>query len=678
MPIRRPETLATAYSLTVGLAGLAALAWMSAASTAPLSASLLVLFFTFSLIIKLLGFHIAADVTHSLGGTVDLAALLVLGAPQAGWPIALGSLVATALASRGDRGVGSGWIAPALFNAGLKAVITLVCGLLLRNLGASFPPRELTAPILVGTSSVFITWVGLDHLGWAILELLRTGRNGLIAWLRSVLVASILVELAPLPLSLLIAAVYGALGITPFVLSALLLGALAAVVGRLAEATFTLRQRVAELTALNRMGQEILQARLDVDRLCELIYEEASRIVDTSTFQLGLFHGDEYELKVWVRQGRRQAPARFPQGGSEGIIGWLRQSATPLLVRDFAAESGTLPASPSYVSPDPPRSAVFVPLLSENRVVGAIAIQSFRPGAFRENHVRLLSNIANQAAAAIENALLQAQAEEKKKLERELEVARQIQSSLLPGCCPLIPGYQLTAEWRSARQVGGDFYDYFALPDGRWGILIADVSGNGVPAAIFMALSRSLIRSGVIGAASLSAGLRRANAWILKDTTSGLFVTVFYAVLDPARHVFTYVNCGHNPPLLIRAKDASTDWLSTKGIALGIVEEIDLEEKSVTLDPGDSVLCYTDGITEARDQHDQLFGRGELLATALTARERGSDPIQTILEALAAHVGDTPQADDITLLSLQRAPGDAVTPTPVSASSTNVTALVDP
>ena len=414
-----------------------------------------------------------------------------------------------------------------------------------------------------------------------------------------------------------------------------------------------------ELTALNQMGQAVLHAHLDVDAICELIYQQASRIVDTSTFQLGLFEGDAYNLKVWVREGQRQPPTLFPSGGRDGIIGWMRANRRHLLVRDFAAEAAMLPAAPSYASPRPPRSALFVPLVAEDAVIGALALQSFRPAAFTNDHLRLLTNIANQAAAAIENAQLQMLAVEKERMEHELALARQIQSSLLPACCPSIPGYELAAEWRSARQVSGDFYDFFALPDGKWGILIGDVSDKGVPAALFMALSRSLIRSGVIGADSPAGGLQRANEWILKDTTSGLFVTVFYAVLDVASHQLTYVNCGHNPPLLLREGSGDAEWLSTQGIALGMMEGITLEERTLGMGSHDLLLLYTDGITEAMNQDQEFFGTVRLLTTvrdAMTQRPQGSaeQSIAAVLSSLSAFVGDAPPADDITLVALQR------------------------
>jgi sigma-B regulation protein RsbU (phosphoserine phosphatase) len=300
--------------------------------------------------------------------------------------------------------------------------------------------------------------------------------------------------------------------------------------------------------------------------------------------------------------------------------------------------AATLPASPSYTSQRPPRSALFVPLIADDAVLGALALQSLRPAAFTGDHLRLLTNIGNQAAAALENAQLHRLAVEKERMEQELVLARQIQSSLLPACCPHIQGYGLAAEWRSARHVSGDFYDFFALPDGtdrKWGILIGDVSDKGVPAA-----------------------LKNANGWILKDTTSGMFVTVFYAVLDVAKHELTYVNCGHNPPLLLRGQTGECEWLNTKGIALGVMEGIELEEKKVDLGSQDLLLLYTDGITEATNSDQDFYGTDRLLATLRDTRSRlpHASPEQTIeavLASVSAFVGEALANDDVTLVALR-------------------------
>jgi serine phosphatase RsbU (regulator of sigma subunit) len=655
---RSPE-LATAYSFVVGLVGFGLLLAASASAWSGATAVPIAFFLVLSFLVKRMGFRVAADVTHSLGATVDVTALLMLGWPLAGWTAGLSSLLFSFtnpyLRHAGRR---EPW-ETVLFNGGLKALLVLICGSLYTSLGGVFAPTELGVPVLARALLLFGAWVVLDHAGWAIREWLQRGVSGLASWLRNVLIASVLVELLPLPLSLLVAVIYGALGLTAFLLASVVLTAMAAIIGRLAEARFTLRERVRELTALNQLGQGLLHAHLDVDAICELIYQQASRIVDTSTFQLGLFDGDGYSLKVWFREGQRQPPTLFPSGGRDGIIGWIRANKLHLLVRDFASEAATLPASPSYPSQRPPRSALFVPLIADDTVLGALALQSLRPAAFTSDHLRLLTNIGNQAAAAMENAQLHLLAVEKQRMEQELVLARQIQSSLLPASCPNIHGYELAAEWRSARQVSGDFYDFFALPDGKWGILVGDVSDKGVPAALFMALSRSLIRSGVIGAASPAAGLQSANEWILKDTTSGMFVTVFYAVLDAANHQLTYVNCGHNPPLLLREESGETAWLNSKGIALGMMEDIKLEERKTSLGSHDLLLLYTDGITEATNSDQEFYGTDRLLATlsgtmSKLPRASPQQTIEAVLGSLSAFAGETVLDDDITLVALRR------------------------
>ncbi len=177
---------------------------------------------------------------------------------------------------------------------------------------------------------------------------------------------------------------------------------------RLASRRELVRQ-VRELSLLAEAGHAIAEARLDVDELCELIYRRASDMVDTSTFQIGLFEDDWYDIRIWIRDGERVAPQRFNLHDTPGLIGWTRQSRTPLLVRDFEQERDQLPAHPRYLSDQPPRSGVFVPLVVRNRAVGALSIQSYQAHAFNDTHLRELSIIGNQAAAAIANTHLLAQ-----------------------------------------------------------------------------------------------------------------------------------------------------------------------------------------------------------------------------------------------------------------------------
>ncbi len=165
-------------------------------------------------------------------------------------------------------------------------------------------------------------------------------------------------------------------------------------------------ERLAELATLAEIGRSILQAQMDRDELCELIYVLAGRIVPTDTFQLGLFEGDQYQIKVWLKDGERQPPAAFRVPEGQGIIGWLRTSHQALLVRDFALEMASLPARPAYLSDNPPRSGIYLPLLVGDTAIGALSIQSPEPGAFDEDDLRLLSILANQSASALNNAQL--------------------------------------------------------------------------------------------------------------------------------------------------------------------------------------------------------------------------------------------------------------------------------
>ena len=167
----------------------------------------------------------------------------------------------------------------------------------------------------------------------------------------------------------------------------------------------------AELETLAEIGRSILLARPDEDTLCELIFKLARRIVPADFFQIGLFEADDYLIKVWLRDGERLPPARFPLTGGQGIVGWVRSSGQPLLVRDFVAEAEHLPAQPSYASGDPPRSALFIPMLAEEAAIGAMVVQSQVPGAFDEDDLRLLSILANQSASALYNARLYSHSE---------------------------------------------------------------------------------------------------------------------------------------------------------------------------------------------------------------------------------------------------------------------------
>ncbi len=753
-----------------------------------------------------------------------------------------------------------------------------------------------------------------------------------------------------------------------------------------------------ELELLNEVSRAIIRSALDVDALCDLVYREASKILDTSWFHLALFDGTRYVLKVRIVDGVRQGPLTVDLAGNEGLMGWVRRTGRALLVEDFAAERDSLPAQPRYQAEHPPRSGIYVPLLTGDTVLGTISVQSVRPRAFDGNHLRLLSliadsaaaaiakaraydvlqqrivqleligqvgrqaammldldkllpsvvrlirdefryfhvhlfvydssaselvfrastvepsddswswrerhqriavgagiigyaaqtrqpyiandvtqeprfildvegtqseaalpllvgdnligvldvqsnrrgafnddaapvlqtladqiavairsanaytrqqqesqtlsalllsaetiaratgieellrtivrlppivvgcdhaavlyyraadrewtvlassgwerehdgllrgavftpaqvplleqirrdkqplalpaqegqavlqsigletppigvvlspmtvrgavlgvlvlvgapggepwgehhialatGIASQAASALENALLAQQAVEQERLAQEVRVARDIQTTLLPHAPPQVLGWDVAAAYRSARAVGGDFYDFWTLPDQTppepLGFVIADVSDKGVPAAMFMALSRSLMRAASLDGAPPATAVRRANTWITRDTESGMFVTLFYGLLDPPTGDLRYTNGGHNPPLLLRV-DGTTEKLNPTGMALGVIDDARYREAQLALQVGDVLVCYTDGVTEAVNAHMDEYGVARLGDTVERVRHlRAEEIVDRILTDLHTHTGDLPAFDDVTLVVLKR------------------------
>ena len=239
-------------------------------------------------------------------------------------------------------------------------------------------------------------------------------------------------------------------------------------------------------------------------------------------------------------------------------------------------------------------------------------------------------------------------------MQQELDVAHTIQASFLPDGSPKIPGCSVATHWQAARQVGGDFYDFLPLGDDKWGIVIADVADKGVPAALFMAVSRTILRTVAFSHLDPAYVLTRTNEIIAREARSDLFVTVFYGVWDPSTERFTYANAGHNPPLLLQP-DGAFQPLPGHGIALGVVPKAHMESFSTQLQPGETIIFYTDGVTDALNEDFGEFGLERLqIAARAAARRPAADLVETITDNIRDHTGQTPQFDDMTLIVLKR------------------------
>lgn len=301
-----------------------------------------------------------------------------------------------------------------------------------------------------------------------------------------------------------------------------------------------------------------------------------------------------------------------------------------------------------------------VPFISQGELVGLLNLGPRRSEqGYSSDDRELLSRLAIQAAPAIRVAQLvrrqQAQAREQERLEQELRVARLIQHAFLPKDLPALPGWQVAAYYQPARAVGGDFYDFIPFEDGRLGLVIGDVTDKGIPAALLMTTTRSILRS--VAQTEMSPGkvLAQTNNLLCLDMPPKMFVTCLYAILDPASGLLRYANAGHDQPYQQHGDCVSELW--ARGMPLGLMPDMTYEEKETMLERGDRVLFYSDGLVEAHNPEHDMFSFPRLVKLLEEQRE-DPDLIELLLRQLGEFTGpDWEQEDDVTLVTLQRSPG---------------------
>jgi PAS domain S-box-containing protein len=246
------------------------------------------------------------------------------------------------------------------------------------------------------------------------------------------------------------------------------------------------------------------------------------------------------------------------------------------------------------------------------------------------------------------------EAQERERIEQELRIARLIQQTLLPKTLPKLSGYDIAAYYQPAREVGGDFYDTFELEDGRLGLVVGDVTDKGIPAALVMATTRTMLRVSAQRLFPPGEVLKRANEELVADIPPNMFITCLYAILDPESGRLIYANAGHDPPYL-RHHGSGVEELRARGMPLGLMPGMEYEEKEITLKRGESVLFYSDGLVEAHDPHHEMFGFPRLQRLVGTHRSGESSLIDFLLSELINFTGeDWEQEDDITLVTLER------------------------
>jgi serine phosphatase RsbU (regulator of sigma subunit)/HAMP domain-containing protein len=400
--------------------------------------------------------------------------------------------------------------------------------------------------------------------------------------------------------------------------------------------------RTRELRVLEELGRAIVNEPSDGSTLPGMLADYIPAMFPDGSIEVRIF-----PARTLYRS--QDAAARI----EASLWEWL---ATQLTARYVA---------PGQVPPWDTRPAagaiVVAPILDvETKVpIGGIGLSFASDRDMAENVQPATQSLAAQIASALHGAKVHAQELAHESVNREMALAGEIQANFLPDTLPDVPGWQLAAMLQPARTTSGDFYDVFLLPEGRLGILIADVVGKGMGAALFMALSRTLIRTfAVEPGAEPAAVLTAANRRILADTHAGLFVTVFYGVLDPSTGELTYANAGHNPPLVLHAGDAEAiDELVRTGVPLGILDGATWQQEAVDLAPGAVLMLYTDGITEAQDAQEGFFDEERLRGVARANLGHSASEMQeAVIASVGAFVGQAPQADDMALVVVVRDP----------------------
>ncbi|MES2475525.1 MAG: GAF domain-containing SpoIIE family protein phosphatase [Verrucomicrobiota bacterium] len=341
----------------------------------------------------------------------------------------------------------------------------------------------------------------------------------------------------------------------------------------------------------------------------------------------------------------------------QGILGHCLKAGEPILVRDLKSHPAMFDAANPY--PDNV-SALLSPLRHANKDLGVLVVaRQHADGAFTANDFAVFRSAAEQSSFAIGNARIHREAHEKRAMESELQNAREVQRVLLPQADPVISGFRISGTNVPARIISGDYYDYIHVAEQQFGIVIADVSGKGVPAGLLMAMCRSALRSYAPGVLSPSVAMAAVNRQLFPDIREDMFISMAYTILDPQRATLTMARAGHDPALLFRHETGKVELLRSPGLALGIdsgtVFERVTRDLELTMEPGDCVLFYTDGVKEAVDPNEEEFGMERMSETFRCAAPLGAEAVLTRMqEELRKFTGDGPQMDDITLVAIEK------------------------
>jgi len=415
--------------------------------------------------------------------------------------------------------------------------------------------------------------------------------------------------------------------------------------------TETAAQEIGRLRRIIEAAKS-LNSTLDLDRLLAVILETALGLVDGDRGTVYLVDEDRRELWSRVIKGGERIEIRLPTG--TGIAGYVAATGDTLNIPDAYFDARFNPEI-DKVTGYRTRSILCMPMKNRGGMtVGVFQILNKRTGTFTAEDESVLDALSVHAAIAVENARLYEQERLKIAMEKDLQAAREVQMTLIPKRLPVSAGYAFAAVTIPAREVGGDLYDFTLKESGQIALCLGDVSGKGLAASLLAANVQATLRDQAFTALTVSECVRRSNMLLHQNTGNEKFVTLFYALLDPAACTLTTCNAGHERPFLL-GRDGGLSRLTAGGTVLGIMEDFPYEQETVSLASGDIVLIFSDGVTEAMNGAGEQLGEGPIEAVL---RKHGRSGPEEVKEALVAavreHAGGAPQADDITIVVVKR------------------------
>ncbi len=624
-----------------------------------------------------------ADWTWSLWSVITWSAALMFG-PSALWPTIIWRLVT--FIYKWQMANAPNWRWNLLRNLGVDLTGVILAGLVALTLyqrwtsgngpGLSTPLPGLASHQVLPAFGATFAWILLSALTWIpLLSYFSSVKE--YAWTRHALETfgrymaitigwRVLVD----PFAILAAGLYlqNGLGGYSFFLAGLLLASVLA--HQLSRAVQRSQLRYRELEKLEHLGRALSNMPPDASTLSQILQEHLRNMFPYCHIEVRLFpdrmllhHPDDWPLV------------------DESIWAWLQGAAAD---RTHPADKlhpadKAYPNEVQYFMPGEPlpwggrltrKAIVLVPIieiktasdLKAGSPLGGIYLARYRDLVDIPSLLPALQSLAADIASALRRAEVYKQTLLHQQVEQELALAGSIQATFLPHILPSVKGWQITTSLEPARQTSGDFYDVIPLPNQRLAIVIADVADKGMGAALYMALSRTLLRTYAVEYHQHPDFVMRVtNHRILMDTQAGLFVTAFYGVLDPSTGMLTYCNAGHMPAYWMRSQNtAAVQALNRTGMALGVIDDQKWEQKAIQFENEDTLVLYTDGVTDAENEQGAFFGRERLLKTIQAHKGRSAQEIQAaIIAAVHEFIGDATQLDDVTLMVVRKVKPDA-------------------